>query len=66
MEFHVGAIPTISCVQSSGTPSACAYAKVAINRQAARQREIGIRKEGIFMALPLVSHLQSMADGDGF
>jgi hypothetical protein len=54
MEFPVGAIPTISCVQSSGTPSAFALLKGIISRKTARQREIGIRKERIFIASPLV------------
>jgi hypothetical protein len=45
MEFHVAAIPTISCVQSLGTPSPRAWMQGIINTKAAMQRQIDIRVE---------------------
>jgi hypothetical protein len=56
----------MSCVQSSGTPSACAWIDGAISRQAARQREIGIRKERIFIVWPLVFTSAARAGDDCF
>ena len=42
MEFQVGAIARINCVQSSGTPSAYALTPISINKQIANLRIIDI------------------------
>src|SRR5262249_25772661 len=42
IEFHVGAIPRMSCVQSSGMPSARALLVSQISKRIGKQRKIDI------------------------
>src|SRR6266516_4924491 len=66
MEFHVGAIPRINCVQSSGTPSASALTASSTSKQIARLRKIDISsyKEVILDIAPVVFTSMATALGD--
>jgi hypothetical protein len=44
IEFHVGAIPRMSCVQSSGRPSAQALVVSQLSKRIGKQRNIDIKQ----------------------